>query len=141
MSDPRNNVSLAVGIVADPEVKTLSSGSKVVELRLALNYAMRDSDNPENKTAWLNGKMFDNGDRMSKFVIDQIDAGNIKKGSQVLINGKLEFNQYTNKDQVKVLVPEINISGLAYQYAGEKKDASESGSKPAAAPASPIGDF
>lgn len=134
MADPRNLVSLAVGVVADPEVKHIGD-TQLVEFRFAIDRAMRDSTDKEagQKTAFINGTLFNSGDFYSKFVMSQIEAGNIKKGSQMLVLGSLAFNAYNNKDGIRIERPYIRITSMSYQGGGRSDSAS--GEKSNAAPA------
>lgn len=130
MSDPRNNGTFVVGVVTDPEVKELKNGSKLVELRVALDRALKDADDPENTTLFLNAVVWDNGDRDSKFIFDQVAAGNLKKGSQVILNAALKGVSYTNKEGTKIgPMPALEVAGLSYQRSSERKDSAASSSE------------
>ncbi len=142
MSNPRNNLTLWAGVVADPEVKDLNSGGKVVEFRLALDYAMRDSIEPDNTTAFVSAIMYDNGNRDTDFVFKQIADGNLKKGSQVAVTGELRLNKFKNKDEQVVEKVVLQLSGLAYQRSGEKKASTDGNTSDAGdAPGSVINKF
>lgn len=119
-----------VGLGSDPKIRTTGAGKRVVDLWMALDRGLRDSDDKENTTAWLSGTMFDNDDQNSKFVFGQIDAGNMKKGSQLAITGSLKMDAYTNKDSVKVERAGVMISSVTYVGGGEKKGGDDAGTKP-----------
>lgn len=121
MSDPRNNGTWCVGVVSDPEIKDLPNGSRLLELRVALDRAKRSSVNPDDTTAFFNVVLWDNG-QPTKFAFDQVEAGNLKKGSQLMITGAIQEQEYTNKEGVVVSRWGITANGLTYQRgSGEGK--------------------
>lgn len=87
-----NKVILIGNLGADPEVRTLESGTKVAKLSLATNENYRDRNTNEWQTIteWHNVILWrhlaDNAERM------------LKKGSLVFIEGKLTTRKYQDKD-------------------------------------------
>lgn len=125
MSDPRNNGTWLVGLTHDPEIKSFTGG-RLASFGFALDYAMRDSSNPDKTTAFLRGTYFDDDSRMAKFIFGQIEAGNMKKGSQLIVSGALKIEAW-EKDGNRVEKAGIVATGIAYQSGGGKRDDSSEG--------------
>lgn len=141
MINPRNNWTFWAGIVADPEVRDLPQGGKVVEFRLAIDYAKRSSINSDDTTAYIDGVVFDNGDRDSKWIFEQVAAGNLKKGSQVAVSAEFKTNEYEGKeDKRKNERTKVAINGIAYLPSGKKK-ADEDADGETSAPGSVVTKF
>jgi len=124
MSDPRNNGTWLVGVGSDPEIKTISSGSRLIEFRAALDRAKRNSNDPEDTTAWATVTIWDNGNS-TKFCFDQVESGKMKKGSQIVVCGSIGIDEYTNKDGVPVQRLAIKADGFTYQ--GGRSDSNNNG--------------
>lgn len=121
MINPRNSWTFWAGVVADPEVKELSGGTRVAELRLALDRAKRSSIDKEDTTAWLDAVVYDNGDRDSKFIFDQITDGKLKKGSQIAVSAEYREDEWEQDDKKRQRT-KVHINGIAYLPSGKKKD-------------------
>lgn len=93
MIDVRNFGHLTGGLVADPEL--LGNDGNVVRMRVAADYAGKDRDDANNRTGYFNVTMFLNEDNSNtKFVKDQIQKGNLSKGSQVEILYRLQQDRW-----------------------------------------------
>lgn len=96
-----NRVTLLGNLGKDPEVKAFEGGNKVASFSMATTEAYVDKTTNEKKetTDWHNvsiwGKLAD--------VVENY----CKKGSQVLIEGKLRTRSYDDKDGVKRYVTEV----------------------------------
>lgn len=91
MSNLRNKVQLIGRLGKDVEVKTLDSGKMLAKVSLATSDVYK---NPEGKrvenTQWHNLTFWGNTAK---------NAGNIlKKGSEVAIDGSLNYSNYEDKD-------------------------------------------
>ena len=77
---------------ADPEVRSLNNGSKVVNLRIATSESWRDKETGERKekTEWHQVVIFNEG-------IAGIAEQYLKKGSQVYIEGKLQTRKWQDQ--------------------------------------------
>lgn len=116
-ADSRNTITLAGGIVSDPEV----FGDKVAKFRIAIDYAGNDSDTPDNRTGYFVVKHFLGQDVPNlKFIDSQIRDGKLKKGSQVILSGRLVQSRYTANEQRRSDV-EIYLESL--NYSGSRPDA------------------
>lgn len=113
--DAKNVWQGIVGLVADPEFATDS----IVTFRVAVDGAGRDKDNPDNYSGYFNMKFFLNDDPNSKFVKNQIDAGNIKKGSTLGVVGKLLHERWSKDDQRN---SSVSIVAESITYVGRRSD-------------------
>lgn len=124
MIDPRNNVNLTFGVVADPEV----INDNILKLRVAVDYAGSEKGGSTSGyfdvTYYLNN---DDNQRNAKFVKSQIDAGNIKKGTQLQGIGRLVQERWTTDDKKGQRVT-IVAESLTYAGSAPKKDGESSAS-------------
>jgi hypothetical protein len=107
MIDPKNSVNLTCGIVVDPEVVN----ENILKLRVAVDYAGSEKGS-SNTSGYFDIVYYLNNDensRNAKFIRDQIAAGNLKKGSQIQLTGRLVQERWTaneKKGQRTVVVAE-----------------------------------
>lgn len=118
-----NKVILIGNVGGDPEVRTLPSGSKVVNFSLATseNYTDRNGQK-QTQTEWHRVELWDS--------LANIADQYIKKGSTVYIEGKIRTEKWT--DQNGVERSGVRIRGLSLQLlgsgtrgGGESSDSSE----------------
>lgn len=105
MNNLRNKVQLIGHLGADPEVKTTASKNKLVKFTLATNETYKNAKGEKvQETQWHNlhawGK---NADFVEKY---------LAKGMEVVIEGKLINSNYTDKQDVKRYVTEIQVNEL-----------------------------
>ncbi|MEO8471416.1 MAG: single-stranded DNA-binding protein [Chryseolinea sp.] len=105
MSTLRNNVRLVGHVGKDPEVRTFESGKKKVTFSLATSeYYKNDKGERVQDTQWHSlvfwGKLAD--------VADQ----NLKKGSEVAVEGKLVHRVYETSAGEKRYVTEVSVKDL-----------------------------
>ena len=99
-----NKVILAGNVGQDPEVRTVSD-KKVASVSLATSEVWKDRDGNKNEnTEWHRLVAW------SPFA--EIIERFVKKGSQILVEGKLTYRSYDNKDGQKVFLTEIKVTGL-----------------------------
>lgn len=136
MSGSVNKVILVGNLGRDPEVRTLNSGDKVANLRLATSESWKDKATGERKekTEWHQVTIFN--DNLVK-VAEQY----LRKGSSIYIEGALQTRKYTDKDGVEKYSTEIvlqkfrgELTMLGGKPAEERSDAYEP-PEPASAPA------
>ena len=98
-----NKVELNGFIGIEPEVKTLSNGSKLVRFSLATNedYKNKEGEWVKN-TTWHNVVMWNK-------VAEKAEE-TLKKGTRVSVTGRIVNRQYTDKDGNKRSVFEIMAS-------------------------------
>jgi single-strand DNA-binding protein len=113
-----NKVILQGNLVEDVELRTTSSGTPVVNFRLAVGrpYAKEGEQNVDffNVIAWK---------KLAEFV-----AKYFGKGSPILIWGNLQARQYTDKDGNKRTA--VEVVALEATFCGGKKEESSPGAAP-----------
>lgn len=121
-----NKVTLIGRAGKDPEIKTTKDGKKVAVFTLATNdYAKNKED---QKTQWHNVTLWEG--------LAEVAEKYLKKGQEVYIEGRLSYEEYTDKEGVKRNY--TRIIGSSLQLLGGKKDgdsapAAEAPAKTAAA--------
>lgn len=102
-----NNVTL-IGNAVNPDLKTSAGGMEYLNFGLAV-YTGQDKDTKEPITSWFDVVCF--GDTATNLF--QSIAGN--KSVRVIVNGKMNVEQYTKKDgsqgqSAKIVADEVGIS-------------------------------
>jgi len=92
MAGSVNKVILIGNLGADPEIRTLNSGDRVANLRVATSETWRDRASGERKerTEWHRVVIFN--DNLVKVAEDYL-----KKGSKVYIEGALQTRKWTDQ--------------------------------------------
>lgn len=92
MSGSVNKVTLIGNLGADPEVRTMQSGDKVVNLRIATSETWKDKNSGERKekTEWHQVVIFNEG-------LANITEQYLKKGSKVYLEGSLQTRKWTDQ--------------------------------------------
>ena len=92
MAGSVNKVILIGNLGKDPEVRTLNSGDKVVNLRIATSESWRDriSGERKEKTEWHQVVIFNEN-------LVKVAESYLKKGSTVYIEGALQTRKYTDQ--------------------------------------------
>ncbi len=88
----------------DPEVRVTPSGTKIMNLWIALNRYYRKGEEKKTETTWLNVVAF-NKDALLPY---------LSKGTHISVSGRLHDNQWKTKDgedrsRIEVIAEEINI--------------------------------
>lgn len=100
MSNIINRVQLTGNLGADPEIKTFDSGDKLLRFSMATNekYTNRNGENLTD-TQWhsivVKGKM---ADKLSS---------ELRKGSYISVEGRINHRSFTDKEGNKKFVTEI----------------------------------
>jgi single-strand DNA-binding protein len=107
-----NKVQLHGFCGKDPEVKTLESGKKVAKFTFATSESYKDSAGvKQTHTEWHSIVVWDKlSDLCEKYV---------KKGSEFILEGKISYRDYTDKDGVKKYFTEIICNGI--EFCGKKE--------------------
>ena len=113
-----NNVTLIGRLTADPTVKTLEGDVKVANFTLAVEKTYKNKDGERDANfisivAW----------RKTAELIEKY----LKKGTKVVITGRLQNNNYTNKDGQKVYDIRIMVEDI--EFAESKSESSNSSAK------------
>lgn len=111
-----NKILLIGNAGKDPEFRTLESGATVASLSLATNESYKDKEgNWQTQTEWHNLILWrDLADRAR----DQV-----KKGSTLYVEGKIQTRKYTDKDGVEKSVTDIVVGSFRVL---DKKQADDS---------------
>jgi single-strand DNA-binding protein len=106
MAGSVNKVILIGNLGADPEVRSLPSGGKVVNLRVATTDSWRDKNTGERKerTEWHRVVIFSEG-------LTRVAEQYLRKGSKVYIEGALQTRKW-EKDGVDQYSTEIVLQGF-----------------------------
>jgi single-strand DNA-binding protein len=104
MAGSLNKVSLLGNVGRDPEVKTLQSGGKIVNVSLATSETWKDKASGEDKerTEWHRIVCFNEG---LTSVIERF----VKKGSKIYVEGSLQTRKYTDQQGVERYSTEVVI--------------------------------
>ena len=109
MAGSVNKVILIGNLGADPEVRSLPSGGKVVNLRVATTDTWRDKTSGERKekTEWHRVVIFSEG-------LTRVAEQYLRKGSKVYIEGALQTRKW-EKDGVDQYSTEVVLQGFGSQ--------------------------
>jgi single-strand DNA-binding protein len=122
-----NKVILVGNLGADPEVKTLESGTKVASLRLATTERYKDRNgNQQEATEWHNVVLWRG--------LAEIAEKYLSKGRQVYIEGKIKTRKWTDQSgadrySTDIIADEMTLLG------GPGGGNASGGNAPSAAPA------
>ncbi|WP_375623509.1 MULTISPECIES: single-stranded DNA-binding protein [unclassified Bartonella] len=107
-----NKVILIGHLGAKPECKTMSSGSEVVNFRMATSesYTDKATNKKVDKTEWHSIVVFN--PHLAKIALQYLN-----KGSKVYIEGRLQTRKWQDKNGVERYVTEVILP----QYKGELK--------------------
>ena len=113
-----NKVFIMGRLGADPELRKTQSGTAVVSFTIAVDRDFKDKQTGERETDWINcvawrGK--------AEFI-----ANHFSKGRMIVLAGRLQTRDYTDKDGNKRYVTEILVSDV--YFADSKRDAENGGS-------------
>lgn len=94
---------------ADPEIRTMGSGDKVANFRIACSEKWKDKNTGEKreKTEWVNVSIFG--------PLVGIVESYLKKGSKVFVSGKMQTRKYQAHDGTDRYSTEIVLQGFGGQ--------------------------
>lgn len=98
--------------------KTPEERNQVVSLRFATNesgYTKADGSVVEDRAEWHNITIFD--EKIKSFVMQHV-----KVGTLLLIEGKIHYSTYTDKQNIERQGVEIIASSISFPYLGKKKE-------------------
>jgi single-strand DNA-binding protein len=102
---------VAVGnATRDPEARSLANGSQVVSFSLAVSRKVKG----ENETTYLDVSIWGK--------TGEVAMSYVKKGSLVLVAGRLEVRKYTGKDGNEKTIVGINANEIQLLGGGYKKE-------------------
>jgi single-strand DNA-binding protein len=102
MAGSVNKVIIVGNLGKDPEIRTLGSGDKVANLRIATSETWRDKSSGERKekTEWHQVVIFNEN-------LVKVAENYLKKGSTVYIEGALQTRKWTDQQGVEKYSTEI----------------------------------
>ena len=102
MAGSVNKVILIGNLGRDPEIRTLNSGDRVANLRIATSESWRDKASGERKekTEWHSVVIFNEN-------IVKVAENYLKKGSTVYVEGALQTRKWTDQSGVEKYSTEI----------------------------------
>ena len=104
MAGSVNKVILIGNLGRDPEIRTLGSGDKVANLRLATTESWRDKSSGERKekTEWHSVVIFNEN-------VIKVAEQYLKKGSSVYVEGALQTRKWTDQQGQEKYTTEIVV--------------------------------
>ena len=107
MAGSVNKVILVGNLGADPEVRTLPSGGKVVNLSVATSDTWRDKNTGERreKTEWHRVVIFSEG-------LTRVAEQYLRKGSKVYIEGSLQTRKWQDQSGQDRYSTEVVLQGF-----------------------------
>lgn len=105
MNALRNKVQLIGNLGQDPEMKSLDGGKKVVRFTMATNESYKNADGQKiEETTWHNIVAWNGlAETATKF---------LKKGQEVLVEGRIVYRTYEDKKGVTKNVTDIVLNNL-----------------------------
>jgi len=107
MAGSVNKVTLLGRLGADPEVRNLPSGGKVVNLSLATSESWKDKNTGEKKerTEWHRVVIFSEG-------LAKVAESYLRKGSKVYLEGQLQTRKWQDQSGADKYSTEIVLQGF-----------------------------
>lgn len=101
-----NSCSFIGNLGADPEIRSLNSGDKVANLRLAVSEKWKDKNTGERKekTEWVSVVVFGN--------LVSVIENYVKKGSKLYVSGKLQTRKWQHPDGTDRYSTEVVLQGF-----------------------------
>ncbi len=99
-----NKVTLVGRMTGDPEVRNTTSGLKVAQFTVAVDRAFGKTESGEKKTDFFRCKAW----RQKADFVEQY----VGKGRLVLIEGRVELNDYLDKEGQKRFITEIDVANV-----------------------------
>lgn len=101
----KNRVQLIGNLGQDPEIKNLENGNKMAKMSIATNETYKNAKGEYvTETQWHNivawGK------------VAEVAEKYLKKGSEVVVDGKLVHRNYNDKDGVKKYITEVELYNI-----------------------------
>jgi single-strand DNA-binding protein len=99
-----NKVFLMGRLGRDPEIRTTAGGIEVANMSLATDESYKDkSGNKQKKTQWH---------RLTSWIAIEFIRDYLHKGDCILIEGKIEYREYSDKDGNKKSSTEVNVTNI-----------------------------
>ena len=106
MAGSANKVILVGNLGADPEARSLPSGSEVVNLRVATSENWKDKDgNRQERTEWHRVTIFNEN-------LGRVAKNYLRKGSKVYLEGQLQTRKWTDQAGVEKFSTEVVLQNF-----------------------------
>ena len=129
-----NKVILMGNLTRDPELKTAPSGSKVADLGLAVSESWRDKNTGEHRevVCFVDVAVWNR--------LAELCQQYLKKGSPVLVEGRLQMDEWKNqqgekRSKLRVRADTVKFLGTSQKRDGQDGAPAQQGGARAAAPA------
>ena len=122
MNTLKNTVSLIGNLGVDPEFKTLEGGNTLARFSVATNESYKDK-----KGEWVTTTQWHNIIAWGKTA--ELSNKLLTKGTEVLLEGKLQNDTYTTKEGEKRYKTEINLRGFLVINRDNKKETQSESTK------------
>lgn len=118
-----NKVILMGNLTREPELKTAPSGSKVADLGLAISESWRDKTSGENRevVCFVDVIVWDR--------LAELCHQYLKKGSPILVEGRLQMDEWKNKDGEKRSKIRVRANTVKFLGSAPKRDGQEAASQ------------
>jgi len=111
-----NHITLMGRLVRDPELRRTGSGVAVASFRIAVDRDFAPKDGGERKADFIDCVAWrQTGEFISKY---------FAKGRMIVVDGRLEMRDWTDKDGNKRISAEVNVANA---YFGDSKRDGEGG--------------
>jgi single-strand DNA-binding protein len=118
MNSLKNRVTLIGNLGQDPEIKTTETGKKVTHFTLATNDGYKNTDGQKiSETTWHNIVAW-NG-------LADIAGKYLKKGKEVVVEGRIVYRTYEDKKGVTKNITEIVLNDLILLRSGKNAGKNE----------------
>ena len=118
MNTLKNTVSLIGNLGGDPEFKALEGGNALARFRVATNESYKDK-----KGEWVTTTQWHNIIAWGKTA--ELSNQLLKKGAEVVLEGKLQNDVYTTKEGEKRYKTEVNLREFMLLNRDKKKGEKE----------------
>jgi single-strand DNA-binding protein len=105
MNTLKNKVQLLGNLGAIPEVRTTQNGNKMARLRIATNETYKNAQGEKvTDTQWHTAIAWGKTAEIAELYLN--------KGSEVMVEGRLQHREYTDKDGAKRTSTEVQVINL-----------------------------
>lgn len=127
MSKSINRITLLGNVGADPEIRTTSGGVKVAQFSLATGRKWRDAKGEsQEKTEWHRVIAWNNPRGKGMQLADIVEQM-VRKGAQCVVEGRVEYRQYTDREGGVKYVTEVLCQELTLTGGGGRSEVSRDG--------------
>ena len=117
-----NKILILGNVGQSPEIRTLDGGVKVAKITVAVTEKFKTKDGEKSEsTNWFNVSLW-------RGLADVVEK-HVQKGTKLLIEGKMNFRTYEDKEGIKRMAAEITASNMTI-LSWKDKDQQSSGSEP-----------